>query len=277
MKHVTLPSGEAVNALGQGTWYMGGSAGRRADEVWALRLGLDLGMSLIDTAEMYADGGAEEVVGEAMQGRRDEVFVVSKVLPHNASRTGTIAACEASLARLGTDRIDLYLLHWPGSVPLGHTVAAFERLQRDGKIRHWGVSNFDVEDMDALRAVEGGGAVAANQVLYNLSRRGIEHDLMEWCGSHNVALMAYSPIDQGRLLGKSVLADIAARHGATPAQVALAFVLTRPGMIVIPKSSTLAHVRENAGAGEVMLDQADLRALDAAFPPPSRKRPLEML
>jgi diketogulonate reductase-like aldo/keto reductase len=273
---VTLPGGETVPALGQGTWYMGDSGHRRAGEVRALQAGLDLGMSLIDTAEMYADGGAEEVTGEAIRGRRDDVFIVSKVLPSHGSRTATIAACERSLRRLGTDRIDLYLLHWRGNYALEDTLTGFEALLQAGKIRYWGVSNFDVDDMEELLAA-GGGAVAANQVLYNLTRRGIEHDLLGWSADHRVPLMAYSPIEQGRLLGDRTLARVAAAHDATPAQVALAFVLGRPGVIAIPKSGNLEHVRENAGAAELTLTEADHRALDAAFPPPNGKRRLEML
>ncbi|HTJ57775.1 MAG TPA: aldo/keto reductase [Devosiaceae bacterium] len=276
INRIALPSGETVPALGQGTWYMGESGRKRADEVRALRLGLDLGMTLIDTAEMYADGGAEEVTGEAIKGRRDEVFLVSKVLPSHGSRIATIAACEASLRRLGTDRLDLYLLHWRGNYALEDTLTGFEALQQAGKIRHWGVSNFDVEDMEDLLAA-GGKAVAANQVLYNLSRRGIEYDLLPWSIEHRVPTMAYSPIEQGRILGERTLRAIAEAHGATPAQVALAFVLSRPGMIAIPKSGNVEHVRENAGAAEVTLSEADLRALDAAFPPPKRKSSLEML
>ena len=275
-KTVALPSGERVPALGQGTWYMGVSGHKRADEVAALKLGLDLGMTLIDTAEMYAEGGAEEVTGEAIRGRRDEVFVVSKVLPNHASRTATIAACEASLRRLGTDRIDLYLLHWRGNYALEDTLTGFEALQKTGKIRHWGVSNFDVEDMEELLAV-GGAAVAANQVLYNLGRRGIEHDLIGWSAAHRVAIMAYSPIEQGQLADNRALAEIAKRHRASPAQIALAFVLSRPGVMAIPKAGKLNHVRENAKAAEIELSAADLAALDAAFPPPRRKQALEML
>lgn len=275
-KTVALPSGESVPALGQGTWYMGVSGHKRADEVAALKLGLDLGMTLIDTAEMYAEGGAEEVTGEAIRGRRDEVFVVSKVLPNHASRTATIAACEASLRRLGTDRIDLYLLHWRGNYALEDTLTGFEALQKAGKIRHWGVSNFDVEDMEELLEL-GGAAVAANQVLYNLGRRGIEHDLIGWSAEHRVPIMAYSPIEQGRLANDGTLAEIARRHEASPAQIALAFVLSRPGVMAIPKAGKLNHVRENAKAAEIELSAADLAALDAAFPPPRRKQALEML
>jgi diketogulonate reductase-like aldo/keto reductase len=273
---LALPSGDTVPVLGQGTWHMGEQRRRRPDEVRALQFGIELGMTLIDTAEMYADGGAEEVVGEALRGRRDAVFLVSKVLPSHASRTATIAACEASLRRLGTDRIDLYLLHWRGGYALEDTVTGFEALLSAGKIRSWGVSNFDVDDMEELVAA-GGGAVAANQVLYNLARRGIEHDLLPWSERHTVPVMAYSPIEQGRLLDNPALRGIAGEHGATPAQIALAFVLARPGVIAIPKSSSAAHLRDNAAAAEIALTADDHRALDAAFPPPKRKQALEML
>ena len=274
---LSLPNGETVVSLGQGTWGMGDSAGQRQQEIAALRLGLELGMTLIDTAEMYADGIAEEIVGEAFAGHRDEIFVVSKVLPENATRRGTIAACERSLKRLKTDRIDLYLLHWRGRPPLTETLEAFTALVKDGKIRHWGVSNFDTSDMKELWGLSGGTNVAANQALYNLSRRGIEYDLMPACRKQRVPVMAYSPIEQGRLLRHSVLKEIAARHSATPAQVALAWLLRQDGTIVIPKAGTTAHVRENRAATEVKLTQADLAALDRAFPPPKSARPLEML
>lgn len=277
MQNVTLPSGEIVPALGQGTWNIGDRADRRSEEIAALRAGLDLGMMLIDTAEMYGDGDSEELVGEAIAGRRDEVFLVSKVLPSNASRRGTIAACERSLARLQTDRIDLYLLHWRGNVPPEDTLHAFEVLQRDGKIRHWGVSNFDVDDMDELTALAGGNAVAANQVLYNLTRRGIEYDLLPWSAAHRIPTMAYSPIEQGRLLRHPALQQVAARHGASPAQVALAWVLHRDDVIAIPKAGNVEHVRENAAARELKLTAEDLAELDRAWPPPKSKRPLEMI
>jgi len=271
-----LPSGQTVPVLGQGTWYMGDARHKRAEEVRALQLGIDLGMTLVDTAEMYADGGAEEVVGEAIRGRRDAVFVVSKVLPSHASRTATITACERSLKRLGTDRIDLYLLHWRGGYALEDTLTGFEALLAAGKIRSWGVSNFDVDDMEELLAV-GGRAVAANQVLYNLSRRGIEYDLLPWSAQHKVPVMAYSPIEQGRLLGNPALRRVAEAHGATAAQIALAFVLARPNVIAIPKSSNAAHLRDNAAAAAIELSADDLQTLDAAFPPPRRKQSLEML
>jgi diketogulonate reductase-like aldo/keto reductase len=277
IKTIALPSGERVPVLGQGTWNMGERRDRRGREVAALQLGIDLGMTLIDTAEMYADGGSEEVVGEAIAGRRDSIFLVSKVLPSHASRTATIAACERSLRRLGTDCIDLYLLHWRGGHALEDTITGFEALHRSGKIRHWGVSNFDVADMEELLSAAGGSAVATNQVLYNLSRRGIEYDLLPWSERHGVPTMAYSPIEQGRLASDTALARVAERHDATPAQVALAFVLSRPGVIAIPKSSKEAHVRENAAAAGLSLDAEDFAALDAAFPPPKRKGSLEML
>ncbi len=277
MKQVSLSSGERVPALGQGTWYMGEDRSARQEEVAALQLGLDLGLTLIDTAEMYAEGGAEQVVGEALVGRRDQAFLVSKVYPHNASRQGAIAACERSLQRLKTDHIDLYLLHWRGPYPLAETVEAFEALQRAGKIRHWGVSNLDLADMQELRRVPGGGACAANQLLYNLSRRGIEWDLLPWLRQQGVAIMAYSPIEQARLLGQKGLQDFARRHGMTPAQAALAWLLAQEGVIAIPKSAHLVRVRENAAAREIALDPAQLAELDRLFAPPTGPSALEML
>ncbi|HEY8345840.1 MAG TPA: aldo/keto reductase [Symbiobacteriaceae bacterium] len=274
---VKLPAGQPVPILGQGTWYMGQDRSRRREEVAALQLGIDLGMTLIDTAEMYANGGAEEVVAEAIAGRRDQVFVVSKVLPSNASRRGTVQACERSLRRLRTDYIDLYLLHWRGSYPLEETVEAFEELVRAGKIRYWGVSNFDTEDMEELVRIRGGSAVATNQVLYNLSRRGIEFDLLPWCRQRKIPIMAYSPIEQGRLLNHPVLREVAGRHGATPAQVALNWLLRQGDILVIPKAARLEHVRENRAALDLTLTEQDLADLDRAFPAPTRKRPLEML
>jgi diketogulonate reductase-like aldo/keto reductase len=276
IKQVRLPGGEMVPALGQGTWKMGDNPRRRADEVRALQLGLDLGMTLIDTAEMYADGGSEKVVGEAIESRRDEVFLVTKVSPGNASREGTIAACERSLKRLATDRIDLYLLHWPGRHPIGETVAAFEKLKSAGKIRHWGVSNFDVKQMEELLAA-GGTAVAANQVLYNLTRRGIEFDLLPWQAAHKIPIMAYSPVEQGRLAKHHDLDRIANARGVTSAQIALAFTLVRDDVISIPKASDPAHMRDNRAAADIELTPAELKALDAAFPPPRRKGELEMI
>ena len=272
---VKLPSGDTVPALGQGTWTMGDAARRRKEEVAALRLGMDLGMTLIDTAEMYASGGAEEVVGEAIAGRRDEVFIVSKVMPGNASRRGTVAACEKSLKRLKIDQIDLYLLHWPSAVPISETVDAFVTLKNAGKIRHWGVSNFDADEMKELVSLPDGKAVAANQVMYNLKRRGIEYDLIPWCAQRGIAIMAYSPLDQGKLLRSRELEQIAARHKATTAQVALAWLLHQDQVMVIPKAGSEAHVRENHGALSVRLDATDMAALDRAFPPPAKKKPLE--
>lgn len=272
-----LPSGEAMPALGQGTWYMGDDPRRRADEIAALRLGLDLGMTLIDTAEMYGNGAAEELVAEAIAGRREEVFLVSKVLPGNATRRGTIAACERSLQRLRTDRLDLYLLHWRGGTPLQETLGAFETLVRAGKIRHFGVSNLGVSDLEELWSLEGGAAAATDQVLYNLTRRGIERDLLPWCRERGVPIMAYSPIEQGRLLGRPELRAVAARHGATPAQAALAWLLRHDDVIAIPKAADARHVRENRAALDLRLTAEDLAALDRAFPPPTGPRPLEML
>jgi diketogulonate reductase-like aldo/keto reductase len=277
MPTVILPGGEAVTALGQGTWYMGESAAAQQQEVAALRLGLELGLTLIDTAEMYANGGAEEVVGEAFAGKRDDVFIVSKVLPSNATRRGTVAACERSLKRLRTDRIDLYLLHWRGGPALADTLEAFAELMKAGKIRHWGVSNFDAGDMEELLGSARGAAVATNQVLYNLTRRSIEYDLMPTCRARKIPIMAYSPIEQGRMLRNAALKQVAERHGATPAQVALAWLLRQDGIIAIPKTSNAAHMRENRAATELKLTQADLTALDKAFPPPKGPRPLEML
>jgi diketogulonate reductase-like aldo/keto reductase len=272
-----LPSGELVPVLGQGTWFMGEQERRRREEVAALRLGLDLGMTLIDTAEMYASGGAEEVVGEAIAGRRNEVFLVSKVLPSNASRRGTIEACERSLRRLGTDRIDLYLLHWRGRYPLAETLEAFDTLQRAGKIRHWGVSNFDTDDMEELVSLTGGAAVATNQLLYNLTRRGIEFGLVPWCRQRSIPLMAYSPIEQGRMLDHAALAKVGARHGATPAQVGLAWLLRQRDVMVIPKAVQPQHMRDNRAALDIQLTDEDLAELDRAFPAPTRKVPLEVL
>ncbi|MER9699079.1 aldo/keto reductase [Mesorhizobium sp. M0146] len=277
IRATTLPSGEAVQVLGQGTWKMGEDSRRRAGEVNALKLGLDLGMTLIDTAEMYASGGAEEVVAEAIAGRRDELFLVSKVLPSNASRAGVARACENSLKRLRTDRIDLYLLHWPGSVPLSETVEAFEALKEAGKIRHWGVSNFDTDEMEELTGLSSGDHVQTNQVLYNLSRRGSEFDLAPWSRQRGVPLMAYSPVEQGALARNSRLETIAARHNATAAQIALAWVMAQPGVIAIPKASSQEHVRQNVAALDIELTAEDLAELDRAFPPPTRKRGLEMI
>ena len=277
MKTVTLPSGERVPALGQGTWQLGDVPATRKTEIAALQLGLDLGLTLIDTAEMYGNGRAEDLVGEAIRGRRDSVFLVSKVLPHNATRQGTIAACEESLRQLKTDRLDLYLLHWPGAVPLAETLEAFTTLVQTGKIRHWGVSNFDTEDMQELVSLAGGDLCATNQVLYNPSRRGIEWDLLPWCLDRQLPIMAYSPIEQGRLNGHPALTQVAARHGATAAQIALAWVLAQEQVIAIPKAGKPEHVQANHAALTIQLTPADLAELDRAFPPPTRKQPLEML
>ncbi|KGE00736.1 aldo/keto reductase [Rhizobium sp. YS-1r] len=273
----TLPSGISVPALGLGTWNMGEDSRKANIEIDSLKRGLDLGMTLIDTAEMYAEGGAERIVAEAIIGRRDETFLVSKVYPWNASRKGVIDACERSLARLGTDRLDLYLLHWRGEHPLAETVAGFEELRRAGKIAAWGVSNFDLSDMEELMAVPEGRNCAANQVLYNLSRRGIEYDLLPWCQERGIPVMAYSPIEQGRLAHSVELIHIAKAYQATPAQVALAFLLERDGVIAIPKSANPERVAQNAEAAELEISEEDWAALDAAFPPPERKRPLEMI
>jgi diketogulonate reductase-like aldo/keto reductase len=272
-----LPSGDSVPVLGLGTWRMAERRRRRRDEVAALRLGIDLGMVLVDTAELYAGGAAEELVGEAIEGRRDEVFLVSKVHPSNAARTDTLQACEASLRRLGTDRLDLYLLHWRGSIPLEETVDAFTRLVDEGKVRHWGVSNFDVSDMVELTDVPVGDAVASDQVVYSLARRGMEADLLPWCRDRGIPVMAYSPVDQGRLLRHRVVQTMAGRYDATPAQVALAWVLRHDGVITIPKAGTPEHVRENRAALDLDLTDEDLAELDRAFPPPAERRPLEIL
>jgi diketogulonate reductase-like aldo/keto reductase len=272
-----LPSGEAVPVLGQGTWYLGEGLRPREVEIAALQLGLDLGITLIDTAEMYGNGAAETLVGEAIAGRRDEVFLVSKVLPGNATASGTVAACDRSLRRLRTEQLDLYLLHWRGPVPLVETLEGFAALIRAGKIRYWGVSNFDVPDLEELRALPGGREVATDQVLYNLARRGIEWQLMFWCRELGLPIMAYSPIEQGRLLRNPVLQSVAARHGATAAQVALAWVLRHPDVVAIPRAGNPEHVRENRGALDLQLTEQDLAELDRAFPPPSGPQPLEMI
>ena len=274
MKSVSLAGKIQVPVLGQGTWKMGEQKRARAREVAALRLGIELGMTLIDTAEMYGEGAAEEVVAEAIEGQRESVFLVTKVYPHNASRTAVPKACERSLRRLRTEVIDLYLLHWRGSVPLGETVEAFEKLRAEGKIRHWGVSNFDVPDLDEFDQP----ACATDQVLYNLEARGIEFDLLPWCRAHGLPVMAYSPVGQGGdLLRHPALAEIARRHQATPAQIALAWVLRQPQMIAIPKAADPDHVRANAAAAKLRLREEDLSVLDAAFPPPTKKEPLAML
>lgn len=276
-RRVSLPDGEQIPALGQGTWKMAERRDRRTAEIAALRLGLDLGMTLIDTAEMYGDGATETLVGEAIAGRRDAVFLVSKVYPHNASRSGVAEACERSLRRLRTDRLDLYLLHWRGSVPLAETVEGFEALQRAGKIGCWGVSNFDRDDMEELLAVPGGDACATNQILYNVSRRGPEFDLMPWQAERKIPTMAYSPVEQGRLSNARALDEIGRRHGASPFQIALAWVILSPDVIAIPKASDPDHVRDNRAALDIVLTDDDLVAIDTVFRPPRRKEPLSVL
>jgi diketogulonate reductase-like aldo/keto reductase len=277
MRFVTLAGGEKVPALGLGTWHMGERRSDRAAEAKALQAGLDLGLNLIDTAEMYGEGGAEEVVADAMAGRRDRIFLVSKVYPHNASRSGAIAACERSLKRLRTDRLDLYLLHWRGSHPLAETVAAFEKLKADGKLRYWGVSNLDKEDMDELRGVPDGANCVSNQVLYHLGSRGIDFELLADCARHKVMVMAYSPLGQGAILRNAALSTVARKHNVTPAAIALAWTIRHDHVVAIPKASKLDHVKANAAAADLKLDADDLKALDAAFPPPKRATPLGML
>jgi diketogulonate reductase-like aldo/keto reductase len=274
---ITLPNGATVPALGQGTWMMGERAADASREIESLRRGLDLGMTLIDTAEMYAEGGAEKIVAQAIDDRGPSVFLVSKVYPWNASRRGTIDACHRSLDRLRTDRIDLYLLHWRGEYPLGETVEAFERLREDGLIGGWGVSNFDKDDMEELLAVPGGENVQTNQILYNLTRRGPEFDLLPWCRARGIPVMAYSPIEQGALGRHPALAGLAAAKSTTPAQIALAFLLRRGDIIAIPKTSDPSRMAENRGSVAVSLDEAEIRRLDELFPPPQGKMPLEMI
>lgn len=274
------PAGRAVAVIGQGTWEI--EDDDRSSAIAALRRGLDLGMAHIDTAEMYGSGAAEELVAEAIAGRRDEVFLVSKVLPHNASRNGTIAACERSLARLRTDRLDCYLLHWPGPHPLEDTIAAFEQLRRDGKILSWGVSNFDVPDLEAVWRLAGERRPACNQVLYHLGNRAIEHAVIPWCEEHGIAVVGYSPFGHGRFpgprtAGGRVLHEIAAAHGATPRQVALRFLVRRPSLFTIPKAASPAHAAENAGAGALRLTDDEIARLSEAFPLGPRPHELPML
>jgi diketogulonate reductase-like aldo/keto reductase len=277
-RHVRLPDGTEVPALGQGTWHMGESRRSAASEVAALKLGIELGVTLIDTAEMYGNGGAEEIVAQAIAGQRDQVFIVSKVYPHNASRTGVPAAAERSLKRLNVDRIDLYLLHWRGSHPLAETVEAFEKLREAGDIRYWGVSNFDTDDMRELARLKHGGACATDQVLYNPDTRGIEFDLLPWCREHAIPVMAYSPVGQGgRLLRSPALNAVAKRHNATPAQIAIAWSLRDGHIISIPKAGDFKHVRENAAAADIELTAQDLAEIDARHPPPAHKESLGLL
>ncbi|PZO14171.1 MAG: aldo/keto reductase [Burkholderiales bacterium] len=277
MKHVTLPCGEPVAALGQGTWRIGDDPARRQEEIDCLRRGIDLGLTLIDTAEMYGEGRSEALVGEAIEGRRDEVFIVSKVYPHNASRRSMQRSCDNSLRRLRIEAIDLYLLHWQGDVPLGETVEAFEALRRAGKIRHWGVSNLDTGLMHELHDVPAGAAVQTDQVLYNLGRRGIEWDLLPWLRERRIPVMAYSPLEEGRLVKRRELMDFAKKHGMTPSQVAIAWLLAQDGVIPIPKTGSRKRLEENALALEHPLTTAQLQELDALFPPPKGPSPLEMI
>ena len=282
-KAVALPGGEQIPALGIGTWNMAVHRRNRRDEIVAIQTAVDLGMNVVDTAEMYGNCAAEELVAEAVGHRRREVFLVSKVLPQNASRRGTIAACEASLRRLNTDRLDLYLLHWRGRVPLDETIDAFMALRRGGKIRYWGVSNFDIDDMADLEVADvvgmrsGAEVPAADQVLYNLTRRGIEFDLLPSCQARGIPVMAYSPLEQGALSTSKPVSAIARTLNATPSQVALAWVLRQPGVMAIPKSGSADRVRENHGALQITLTQAQLGDIDRSFPPPVRKKPMEMI
>ena len=276
-KLVTLPSGESVPSMGLGTWHMGERIGNPKTEVDALIRGLDLGATLIDTAEMYARGGAERVVGSAIKGRRDNVFIVSKIVPHNASFDGTIRACENSLQRMEIESIDLYLLHWPGNHPLESTVSAFEQLKTDGKIKHWGVSNFDTSDMQELYGIPDGKNCQINQVLYNLSRRGIEWDLLPWCRSMGLPIMAYSPIEQGRLLENKKLKALASEIGVSAAQLSIAWSIRKNDIITIPKASNLEHVGQNIDAWTIKLESAILDELDKLFKPPFRKKGLDIL
>ncbi|MDX2213716.1 MAG: aldo/keto reductase [Oculatellaceae cyanobacterium bins.114] len=277
MRSLTLSSGQTIPVLGMGTWQMGENPNHRQNEINALHHGLDLGLSLIDTAEMYGEGGAEEVIAEAIATRRPDVFLTSKVYPHNASKRGAIAACDRSLKRLKTDYLDLYLLHWRGSVPLAETLEAFQTLQQAGKIRSYGVSNFDTKDMEKAAHIPGGTEIVTNQVLYNLTRRGVEWDLLPWCRRHNMPIMAYSPIEQGRLLNNRSLNAIAQNRGVTAAQVAIAWLLHQDDVIVIPKSSRIEHIEQNHAALDLKLSTEELATLDAAFPPPTKPVPLEML
>lgn len=271
-------AGVSVPVLGQGTWQLGDRPERRKQEVAALQLGIDLGLTLIDTAELYGDGASEQLVAEAIKGRREKVFLVTKVLPSNAtSRKKIVTSCERSLKRLGADCIDLYLLHWRQGEDLAVVVEAFVGLAAVGKIRHWGVSNFDSDDLLELEQLPGGADVATNQVLYNVSRRGIEFDLLPAARQSGLNIMAYTPIEQGRILGNAVLRRVAERHGATPAQIALAWVIRQPGVVAIPRASSPEHVRENAAALNIGLSAPDLQEIDGAFPPPAERQPLEMI
>lgn len=277
MKSVEFPSAKRVPALGQGTWQMAEAGAGRREAIEALRLGVDLGMTVVDTAEMYGEGAVEEIVGEAIQGRRDQVFLVTKCYPQNASRKRMAEACARSLRRLRTDRVDLYLLHWPGSVPLDETIDAFLRLKDEGKILDYGISNFDARGVGRFWSRPGGAGIATDQVLYNLGERGIEWDLLPWCRAQGVPLMAYTPLGQGELLRHPALQRVARRLDASAAQVALAWLLTQDGVLAIPKAGRVAHVRENRKAADLVLSRADLAELDAAFPPPAGPSPLAIL
>jgi diketogulonate reductase-like aldo/keto reductase len=277
MQNLKLTSGQAIPILGMGTWQMGENARDRQSEINALRHGLDLGLSLIDTAEMYGEGGAEEVIAEAIANRRSEVFLVSKVYPHNASKRGVMAACERSLKRLKTDYLDLYLLHWRGSVPLAETLEAFQTLKQSGKVRSYGVSNFDVVDMQESISLKNGSSIVTNQVLYNLMRRGIELNLLPWCRQRDIPIMAYSPIEQGRLLKNRTLKAIAQEREVSTAQVAIAWLLHQNNVIVIPKSSNIDHVEQNRAALDLKLSAEELDILNTAFPLPTKPVSLEML
>ncbi|WP_226003349.1 aldo/keto reductase [Paenibacillus sp. BJ-4] len=279
---LTWTDGREVPLIGQGTWHMGEKASLRQEEVRALQLGLELGMTLIDTAEMYAEGRAEEIVGEAIQGRREDVYLVSKAYPHHANRQGLIHACEASLTRMGTEYMDMYLLHWRGNIPLEETIQGMEKLREQGKIRNWGVSNLDKSDMEELWSLNGGDACTVNQVLYHVASRGIEYDLLSWSRTHGVPVMAYCPIAQGGslrqgLLEHPVMVDIAASHGVTPSQIALAWVIRDGDVWAIPKAVQESHVRENAAAAHIRLTPEQLLRIDEAFPSPTRKQPLDIV
>jgi diketogulonate reductase-like aldo/keto reductase len=274
---VTLPTGEPIPKLGQGTWEMGERPNARKEEIAALRAGVELGMTLIDTAEMYGDGESEKLIAEALADLRDDVFLVSKVYPHNGSERGVQAACERSLKRLKTDRLDLYLLHWRGGEDLQGVVAGFEKLKRDGKIRHWGVSNFDTDDLEELFDLDGGNACATNQILYNVARRGPEFDLLPWLRERGMPGMAYSPVDHARLPKNSVLDEIAAGRGMSVVQIALAWVLQQAEVFAIPKASSVAHVKANRAAADIELSADELAKIDSQFKPPKAKRSLEML
>lgn len=276
-KTIIFPNNDEVCALGQGTWYMGDNPLMKAEEIKALQRGIELGMSVIDTAEMYGDGRSERLVAEAIEGRRDNVFLVSKVLPSNASYRGTKEACVKSLRRLKTDYLDLYLLHWRGRYPLEDTITAMLELQQQGKIRQWGVSNFDVDDMEELYGITKGNTCATNEVLYNLSRRGIEYDLIPWCEENRIPLIAYSPIERGELMRNKTIKDIAQRNGLTAAQIALAWVLQHPSILAIPKARSISHIEENFKSLSIKLDTNGLNLLDKAFPQPIRKVALEMI